>query len=221
MQDGEASNSLVAEENTISSEEVEYLDVHYEPEEKRCPVRPPTRGRGHEERPSTEAMCRPGRQVTGRRVVHVDHHHVHHHHHYHGAYNLDRVSSPDADLQRHELKAEAEAEWTLEEKIRPKRPGPVAPRRPRAPGRSQQELENSLASELCRLQTSTFSTFGGMDFGSKASCLMGTSMPLATPAEKKPPAELQLQEYFQLMSCLPMQTRLKLSPYTVQLSRPK
>ena len=29
------------------------------------------------------------------------------------------VSSPDADLQRHELKAEAEAEWTLEEKIRP------------------------------------------------------------------------------------------------------
>lgn len=40
------------------------------------------------------------------------------------------MSSPDADLQRHELKAEAEAEWTLEEKIRPKRPGPVAPRRP-------------------------------------------------------------------------------------------
>ena len=47
------------------------------------------------------------------------------------------VSSPD-DLHRHELKAEAEAEWTLEEKIRPKRPGPVAPRRPLGGGNDQE-----------------------------------------------------------------------------------
>ena len=49
--------------------------------------------------------------------------------------SCEGVSSPNADLRRHELKAEAEAEWTLEEKTRPKRPGPVAPRRPGGPWR--------------------------------------------------------------------------------------
>eukprot|EP00438_Fugacium_kawagutii_P034479 Skav223193 [mRNA] locus=scaffold1825:80298:94620:- [translate_table: standard] len=151
--------------------------------------------------------------------VHVDHHHVHHHHHFHGAYNLDRCLADQRRFLWHLIiawrRAKRRARWKRSEAPRDARRlagGNACLQVPEA------ELENSLASELCRLQTSTFSTFGGPVSVVETSCLMGTSVPLTTPAEKKPAAELQLQEYFDLMSCLPMQTRLKLSPYTVQLS---
>ncbi|CAK9111672.1 unnamed protein product [Durusdinium trenchii] len=226
----------VHEEDTTAGEvlaPLEYSNVQCEPEQRLRPdMRPPTRGRGYEERPGTElgaglfrAGAGAGAAPARRKVVHVDHHHVHHHHHFHGAQNVDGLPSDASELRRHELSAEHQAEQRLEPRsvapntARPSRGHRQAAAR-RAARSRQVDFESSLTSELGRLQTSTFSTFGGapVDLASKASCFMATSV---LERERKTPPELQLQEYFELMSSLPMETRLKLSPYSVQLSKTK
>eukprot|EP00913_Durusdinium_trenchii_P028075 g26322.t1 len=201
------------------------LGSRYTPPSLPPDMRPPTRGRGYEERPGTElgaglfrAGAGAGAAPARRKVVHVDHHHVHHHHHFHGAQNVDGLPSDASELRRHELSAEHQAEQRLEPRsvapntARPSRGHRQAAAR-RAARSRQVDFESSLTSELGRLQTSTFSTFGGapVDLASKASCFMATSV---LERERKTPPELQLQEYFELMSSLPMETRLKLSPYS-------
>ncbi|CAE7183050.1 unnamed protein product [Symbiodinium pilosum] len=202
--------------------------------DERPTARPVTRGRGHRQGPAEEKA---------RRVVFVDHHHVHHHHHFHAPTDWDGAPGdlPPESLQRcQEQKAEQDVERCMEQtgpsaSAAPQPPKQGRPRRRRnAPGRCEPVegasidlLEQSLALNLPSLQ-STFSTFGAQGGPSadvalasaEASWLAGVSNPLPATnsvAQKRQPPELQLQQYFEVMSCLPMETRLKLSPYAVKL----
>mmetsp|Transcript_6712 Transcript_6712/g.15564 ORF Transcript_6712/g.15564 Transcript_6712/m.15564 type:complete len:222 (+) Transcript_6712:99-764(+) len=193
---------------------------------ERPAARPVTRGRGLYQKPVEEKQ---------RRVVFLDHHHVHHHHHFHSPADWDGAPGdlpPDALQRCHEQKVEKDVERCIEQTgTGTPPPAPEKTRRSRAPRKNaavRQEVGAGSADILeasIGLHTSTFSHRGRGDTGNvlesaEASWLASVSNPL--PAvdgvePKKQVPELQLQQYFEVMSVLPMQTRLKLSPYAVQL----
>eukprot|EP00439_Symbiodinium_sp_Y106_P060853 s1666_g9.t1 len=199
-------------------------------------ARPVTRGRGH--RGPTEE--KPRRVVF---VDHHHVHHHHHFHAPTDWDGAPGDLPPESLQRCQEQKAEQDVERCMGQTgPAPAAPPPLPKQgrpRPRrnAPGRwepvggaSIDLLEESLAGSLPGLQ-STFSTFGARGGtaeaglpSAEASWLASVSNPLPatnsaaqtlarSECRRKQPPELQLQQYFEVMSCLPLETRLKLSPY--------
>lgn len=157
----------------------------------------------------------------GRNVVYVDHHHVHHHHHFHGTNDWGSGDDipPETVCKWLDRKAEIDVEHIHTVKLDSEvvaRHKPSTHSSIRRRKRAQHceggdaflpEIDFSAELLVCR-DIGTSMTFNGV---TSATCVAGNGN---TSQQEK----LPMQEYFALVSQLPMKTRLQFSPYSVPRS---
>jgi len=197
-----------------------------------------------ESRVASESRGGDGAPKKQRKIVYVDHHHVHHHHHFHQPGDWTHASPgelpPEYMQKKQEKKAQADVEqWAgpLENSAQPQAkaaralPPRALPGRVRSHGRQRRGKSKGSRGIDASLpgfshhaehvgESSRFAQDASSRF--KASFVNDVSLQLPENGSVVHKAtskdDLPLQQYFQLMARLPMENRLKLSPYGVSLS---